>query len=279
MITSVTELWGSRSFNLNWKTQRTYTRQFQVYVSDNSDHQLAIALSASIPQRLSSHPSDALALVKDIKVSNDQADPLRYTVDVNYDSVFEFDPATTNENPLLRPAIWTFSFEKASKAVREDLDGNAIDNSAETPIEPPLEIEQSIPIIKIEINKATFSYALISQMQDTVNLYSWNGFDAETVKVRGIEVKQMWENNYLYWAYSWTLAVKYDGWNPTKILDQGFQVLDVDGNPKIARDKFGNPFPHPVLLDGFGNKKDPADDPVFLEFTLHRTVNFAGIVP
>lgn len=275
-IVSTVELWDSRSGEQSWKGVVKYARKFRVVCSDNTDHTTTILSSGSIPSRLQSHPSNAFALVESRKVSNDPADPRQYLVDVSYTSQFDQDPASTNEDPLSRPAIWSFSFERATKAVREDLDGNALDNSAGVPFDPPVEVETSIPIIKIDINKASFSYASIATLQDCVNDATWNGFAAGTVKVRGVEVKQQFENNQLYWSYSWTLAVKWDGWQ-AKILDQGFHELDDDGEPKLIRDAFGNPLPHPSRLDGDGNKLESGEPSVFLDFTTCRTANFSTV--
>ncbi len=277
-ILAVTEVWDSRSGEQSWKAQYKYARRFKVYVSDNTDHTTAILASGSVPARLAAHPTNGYALVESRKVSQDSSDPLVYFLDVSYNSVFDFDPASTNENPLLRPAIIELGFERATKAVREDLDGEAIDNSAGIPFDPPLEIEHSIPTLTITVNKAALSYATIATLQDCCNSDTWYGFTPGQVKIRGISVKLKQENGYLFWEYQWTLAVKWDGWRPTRVLDQGFHELDEDGvTPILIRDNFGNPLPSPSRLDGEGNKLDPAEDAVFLEFNMVREVAFAGI--
>lgn len=277
-ITSIKELWV-RKANQDWKAQVKATRTFLIYVDSNLDHTQTILASGSLPGRLAVHPYNPFLLAELREVVNDTADPLRYTMTVNYNSKFEFDPATANENPLLRPAIYDFSFERTSKAVRYDILDGAIENSARTPIDPPLELEISIPIIKITINKAVLTYSSVADVQDCVNLSTWLGFAAGLVKIRGIEIKQKWENNYLYFEYNWTLAVKWDGWNPLRVLDQGFHTLDSEGEPVLARDKFQTPYAHPVMLDGEGNKLTSGSDPVYLDFQMYREVEFVGLIP
>lgn len=282
-IVNIDEVTGGTG-TLDWKVRRTYVRKFKVYCSSNSDTAATILASQSgtgdnthIPARLSVYPGDSLALVKQINVSRTN-DPLIWDVEHQYDSLFEFDPATTNENPLSRPVIVEFSFEKYTRSVREDLDGEAIQNKAGTPIDPPLEEELSIPIISISYNLATFDFDTVSDVQDCVNDDTWHGFDQWTVKVRGLTVKKMWENNVLFWAVNWTLAVKWDGWRPTKVLNMGYYELGDDGEPKIIRDKFGQPLPNPSLLDEDGKKLPTGEDPVYLEFALHREIDFTTTI-
>ncbi len=278
-ISAVTEIWESRGGEQSWKGVVKYNRRFKVYCSTTADHTTAILASGSIPARLAAHPDNAYALCESRKVTQDSQDPLIYFVDVSYTSQLDIDPADTNENPLSRPAIFGFSFERATRAVREDLDGAAIDNSAGVPFDPPLELEVSVPIISIEINLSSFTFATIATIQDCVNADTWRGFDPGTVKIRGIEVSKKFENNVVYWAYKWTLAIKWDGWRPVGVLDQGFHELDEDGEPMLIRDNFGNPLPHPSRLDGDGNKLAPDDASVFLAFNMNREITFSGLVP
>lgn len=278
-IVNVKEL--PRTHSQNYKYQRQYQRKYLVQTTVGNDDPLNIINAndgvTAIPALYAPYPSDSFALVQDRK-ANQRSDLFFWDVEVSYNSVFDVDPASQDENPLSRPAIWSFSFEKAEKAVRYDLDDEPIDNSATVPIDPPLMLEHSIPIISISVNKATFSYATVSVLQDCVNSDTWNGFAPNTVKIRGIEVNVVWENNVLYFAYKWTLAVKYDAWRPVKILDMGYHEYNA-GEPKLIRDAYGNPLPQPSLLDGNGEKLPDGDDPVYLDFNMNRQVAFTGLIP
>lgn len=278
-ITAITELWDARGAAQTWKGVVSYTRKFEVYVSDNTDHTTTILASGSLPARLAAHPTNAYARCVNRKVSQRPEDPLRYLVECEYNSQLDIDPADTNENPLSRPAIVSHSFERTTRATREDLDGNAIDNSASVPFDPPLEFETSLWIIKIEYNQASFSASTAATIQDCCNADTWSGFAPGLVKIRGIEASKQYENNVVFWKINWVLAVKWDGWRPTRVLDQGFHELNVDDEPVLIRDPYGQPLPNPSRLDGAGAKLDPDDPSVFLEFNLCREINFVGLVP
>lgn len=294
MISSITEQWQGSAGTLEWaKWRRTYKRVFKAYSDDNDDTPItvrtALAASSFSIALLDAYPGDSLALVKNIDVTRSQEDPLIWNVNVTYDSVFEIPPTDMVENPLLRPAIWEFSFEKYSKAVREDLNFGPIENSAGTPYEPPLEVAYSLPLIKITVNKSTWDYTTVSQCQDACNDAEWQSFPANTVLIRGVEARKMFENNVSFWQLVWTLAIKSEDtvggpWRPTKVLDQGYYHLENVGTEEdpdevqlINRDRYGQPLPHPVLLDGEGGKLETGGTPVFNEFYLVREVDFTTL--
>ena len=52
---------------------------------------------------------------------------------------------------------------------------------------------------------------------------------AKTVKIDGIDMSSAYENGVSYVRVTWTFLYEPDGWNPTRILDQGTYYLNGAG--------------------------------------------------
>lgn len=282
-VEAVLEQLDSRTGNVDWRYHRTYLRRFKVYCGLDTDDCKTAANAVGIPAMLSSYPTDVTCRVKTIDVRCDGAYISQvtgqgriWTVDCNYDSLFEFDVASVAENPLLRPALWKFSWEAAERYLPYDIDGVALKNTAGTPINPPLAQKYAIGIITIQVNKSTWTVGNYADVQEKVNSDTWLGQEPGTVLVRGVTAEQRWENNYLYWAVTWTLALsKLVPFRPTKVLSQGFFYKE-DDVLKVARDFAGAPLPHPVMLDEDGMK---TDTPYWQEFNMREEMAFTGVIP
>lgn len=290
-VVSVTEIWEGRSGNKSLeKFRREYQRVFRVYTDSNHDAAATIITHPSLPALgsgyITPNEADAGALCKKVEASQNAEDPLQWTVTATYDTDVP-DPEEQEENPLNRPAQWKFSFSKYTKAVEKDLDDKAIVNSAGMPFLPPVEIDQSRPVINVTINKATFSYIYVLNLQDAVNMDAWNGFAPNTLKIAGIEVSSQYENNIAFWQLTYNIEVNWEGWNPMKVLDQGYYEKELvsgeEGSQsavyrrELIRDDFGQPMSGPTLLNGSGEQLPEGSDPVYLNFRVYRTVSFAGI--
>lgn len=237
----------------------------------------------TLPLMGASYPGDLFALAADYSADYVGDDPRHQKVTVNYQSHFDFDPTQINENPLLRANRISVSYERADKYIREDLDGNPIVNAAGSPVDPPQSYTYTIQIIDVKLNvdATTWSISSINGLQEVVNLNAWQGFDPKTVLIRGVEASEIkFENNVYYRELHFVLAIReaiYDGWSPTKILNQGYYEKASDGTLSTIRDKFGNPLPGPSMLDATGTKLTAGEDPVYLEFVLRDEVDFASL--
>lgn len=274
-VVSVAEVWESRSGSIDYKFQRQYVRRFRVFVDDTTDGAVTVRAGVGIGLG-AAYPEDAYSKVKGISVTNDGQDPLVWYVTLNYDSVWEFDPASANENPLLRPELKSLSYETQEKFVRQDLDGEDIVNSAGTPISPPMSVEKSVQILRIKQNRATVP--VTADVLNCINSSTWRGHAAKTCKIRAPEVEEVWENNVLYYAVTWVVAIRKEPWSPTKVLNEGFYEYDYDTEDVVMiRDKYGAPAQSPRLLDEFGVVLT-SGDPVYLEFRFHDEINFNTVI-
>lgn len=289
------------------KAQRKYTRTFRVVTDSVDDSVLTVTGAACIPvlgtAYITAQEADAGALMKRIDAKPESGDPLVWLVSCDYDTEVP-DPDDQEESPTARPAKYKFGFEKVAVAIQQDLDGRSVTNSAGQPFLPPQEIEVTRPTISIELNKATFSYAFISNIMDCVNSVTWNGFPVGTVKVDSVEANSEHENNETFWKLNWQLSVNWEGWIPTKILDAGFYEIapgtssssyfssyipgSIDSSgwattgtqPRIRqiRDAFGSPLNSPQLLCG-GRALPPefSQFPCYRYFRFYRWNDFTGV--
>jgi hypothetical protein len=282
-IISVEEDFGSRSGSIDQKFVHKANRKFLVFSDSPSDTYLTVLANASIPTAFANFPGSTIVKVSDRKADQVQGsyNPWKWTVDVQYTSKFDFDTETANENPLSRPAIWKFTWEKAERAVREDLDGEQIVNSAGSPINPPLTTTYGVQVITIEVNKAALDPVVLLDLQDCTNNAEWYGFPANTVLIRGLSAEPATENGTAYWKYTWTLAVKsllYDGWRPTQILDCGFHEYDEGTDSlKLITDYAGHPLSEPTLLRD-GLKLPSGEEPEYLSYNLTRQADFSTLI-
>lgn len=271
------------------RAERKYKRVFVVLTDDADDGPATVLAAAGLPTLGTAYStpseSDAGAFVQGRTPNQDPDNPLVWRVDIEYNShpVFDF-----NENPFLRAPIFTFSSERQERFVRVDRDGTAIQNSAKQPLDPPLSYMSIIPVIKITINKLSFSYPLVATIQDCINISTWQGFAPRTV-LASLEVKQLREGIYVGWTFDWILRVKYDGWNPTRVLDAGWYSLrgtagsgsGAVGPQRLTqnRDAWGQPLSQQSPLDGTGHQLPPNGIPVYLEFDFYRELEFNGLIP
>jgi hypothetical protein len=282
------------------KYRREYQRVFKVFTNDPQEsHTSVIAgvgISVGAPY-ITPNESDLGALVKSIEPEQDD-DPQVWTVTYTYDTDVP-DPDEQEENPLARPAKWKFSFTKEQRSIAQDLDGIPMINSAGQPFLPPVEATYSRPQIEVTVNKATFSFTLASDLQDCVNANVWMGFPVGTVLLDAIDVNDEYENGIKFWVHHYVLSLNFEGWIPTRILDQGYyQLTDpsssvtssyIPGSGDVVtvqysqrhlamiRDQFGAPLNSPSLLDGYGRALRPGFFPVYLNRRLYRWNSFSSI--
>lgn len=277
---------------------REYVRTFKVESNNPQDDPKTILSYGGIPAlavpyaTATGSDSGAVVVSRDAKRDGNLT---TWVVSINYSSKTP-DPAKQDDNPLVRPPIWSFGFRDEEQVLTSDLFGNAIINSAGQPFSEPLTVTVGLPTIKIEVNKASINYQYALSLYKKVNAGWWNGFAPNQVRVDGLEISEQYENGGIYYKYSYSLSVK-TAWNPVQILDQGFAELIPASSsvssasatgwgtgsvstqvfPQTLRtitDIFGHPLQQPSLLNGAGRK---SNTPVYGYFWVYLTADFAGI--
>lgn len=183
------------------------------------------------------------------------------------------------ENPLDDPPVYEFTFNKYQIPAEYDVDGEAVVNGADEAFDPPFLIDENRPIITITRNESSFSGAVAVEYQDTVNDDSFAGCDPGVAKMIGISARQATRGSYSYWVVTYEIEFRWNGWNPTRLLAQGYRYrLSADGNSQNYIDPVtGSPPTTPLLLQLNGMESPPVDGvrPTFFhEFNFYREKTF-----
>jgi hypothetical protein len=268
-VVSVREIWNGRKGSADEKAVREYDRVFRVVTNSSLDGALTAEtavdpfLGIRIPNLFSSYiePNgitfDLTAIARKIEAGQDDADPLTWLVTVSYSNHTD-QPELGNPNPLLRPAEIKWSFAQFQRIADIDQFNNPVVNSAGEPFDPPLEKDDSRPVLVITRPEAGIDPGLFYQYRDAINSDPFFGAPAGTAKVQSIEATRRFENNFYFWDVTYTIHFRPDGWD-LNVLDQGYNALDANGQPTVRiLDKYGQALAKPALLNGLGQKLSSA---------------------
>lgn len=287
-IHSVNETVGARG-NVNEKGVNEYTRVFQVITTAPTVGAVAVRMATGIPRRYDAYATatetDNSSLATRIATQQDDENPLIWEVTVDYGSpsTDQDQSGATEPNPVLRPAVLAWSFQKFQRAVWKDKDNKGILNSAKEFFDPPPEMDDSRPILTITRNQLTYNTAIAIDYQDAVNSDSFLGFAAGKVKVAGISAQSQVEGRYVFWSVTYEFEFRREGWK-LSILDQGRNKrVGANLTPILQKDASGNAInvavSDPVPLDGSGGElSNPTPSTAkFLDFDVYKTMPFAAL--
>ena len=285
MILSANEIWNGRQASVDTKNVRNYTRTFRIITDSMLDGPFQVtAIPPPFPVLFGfySDPAGGIDLgALCNKITPRQTDePFVWEVTCEFSSKIDnpeqAQDGSAQQNPLLRPPVVKWSMAKFQRPVDQDNDGSPIVNSAGERFDPPIEIDDSRPVLHISRNEATVDPSLIVQYQDAVNADTFFGCDPGTAKMDSICAESAFENGVFYWKFEYEIHFRFDGW-AVQPLDQGYHHL-VSGVPSVNRDpQSGNPYPAPRLLDGAGNMLGSGGTPVFLSFDVYNSLPFAPL--
>jgi len=294
-VVYVEELFDGRSGSGDFKRQRTYTRKFEVRTSSPADGPRTVASSPLLPGLgqpyiVTSGEGDFGALVKSVEPEQHADDPTLWVVTVKYDSKLDFSggrqqqqqPKDQPEDPLSRPAVWKFGFQRSTQPARFDKDGVPVLNSAGCPFDPPFEYAVVFPTITITLNKAAWWLDDVMRLVDSVNAKKWFNFPPRTVKIETAEAATKFENGLGFWEVTWNLIVNPETWD-VRLLDCGF-MEKVDATPsnpmglRLITDAAGKV---PVVAVPLKNGKvlPRGQPPETIPFRMYDENDFNNVVP
>lgn len=186
------------------------------------------------------------------------------------------------ENPLDDLPQYEFTFAKYQIPAEYDVDGNPVVNGADEKFDPPCLMDENRPVVIVTRNEASFSAATAVEYQDAVNSDSFAGVTAGVAKIIGISARQATRGEFVYQIVTYEIEFRWNGWNPTKILAQGYRYrLSADGNSRQYIDPVtSGPPSAPLLLQLDGTESPPVDgirQPFFHEFNLYRAKPFGPL--
>jgi len=302
-VIQVNEIWNGRTGDMSGDNSRSYSRVFRVFTNSNLDGPLTVlaARRSGVPRLgdLYISPEGAIdtgSTAKRKSANNEDEDPRIWIVAVEYDNKTtdpeaqqEQEAETAEEKPGEETAEdkeqddpteqfvnVSFGFQQFSKVVERDQNGKLIANSAKEPFDPPVEIDDSRPVLTVTRNEFAFNFSLIEQYKDAVNSDPFMGFGAGQVKVFNISGTRKSEERRIFWEITYEFHVRREGWK-LKLLDWGTREL-IANEPKNIREKDDNqPVLKPFPLNGQGQKAGAGADPAELTFTVYPEKSFAPL--
>jgi hypothetical protein len=290
-VTSITED-GLPELSDSLLGAKTVTRRWVAKCTLKTDGPLTVQAHADCPVKGSTYnfgtESDATLVCTDVRIavrvdSHGLAMSKVFDVTATYSN--DVDAASIGEDeedPLDDPPEYEFTFQKYQVPAEYDRDGNAVVNGAGEKFDPPWMVDENRPVIIITRNEASFNPSTAINYQDTVNEHSWAGVDAGCAKINGISARNATRGEISYAIVTYEIELRWQGWNPTKILAQGYRYRKSEGGPplEIIDEGTGIPPASPKLLQLNGMISPPVDGVIpafFHEYTFFRETDFSAL--
>ena len=185
-VTEVNEALGSprAAFTL---TQRNYVRTFEVKTNDRADGPITVVSDPRIPRKGQSFSSgndvDLGSICIRVTPNRDPDAPKTWSVVCEYSTTSDEETDVEDKSPL--DQVITISSEKVLRLADVDIAGNAIENAAGDPHDPPAEYEYALMVFNVR--RGETGAVDIDKAQEY--LMSINNDD---YTLEGIQVKKFW---------------------------------------------------------------------------------------
>lgn len=276
-ILSVDRLSSGRTGNVNQVGVRNYTAVYRVITDNKEDGPQVVRQATGIPRVLDGYNNgndvDAGARVVDVRADlQDEKSLTVWKVTVEYSSD-SGQSGQQQEDPLDRPAVQRWSFNRYVKLVEKYLDDKKFSNTADEPFEP-YEIDDSRPVLEVTRNQASFNPVLAYEYRDAVNSDAFFGAAPGTAKVASISASQSEENGILFWVVRYAIEFNPDGWQP-KIRNQGLMMRNSTGDQVNATNDKGQPTTTAIDLAQDGTKLAAGAAAIYLDFRMYPKKPFS----
>lgn len=314
------EVIEGRSGSVDQRYQRAYKRVFLVKTDSPGYGPYYAGSHPNLPLVWSKHPEDPKAYCVGFSVDQDQNDGTLWRVTLNYaynadtfqsgglgtgptgnpaiDTQQQGQPPLERvQNPLLRPRDYQIATVAYPEALRGDVNGNGILNSAYDNFLPPAEIQRFGAQITIGLNylyppsegwmsavgKLNANTLTIKPPGSTISLA------AKTTRLNSLNAQAVYENDVAYWR--WTLAFEFrpsttsytSGWvqlgSAWPVLGWKLVLLDAgkrqwNGSEWSAFKDKGVQVTEPKLMDGSGGRLSANTKPYYKAWDIYPTITF-----
>lgn len=307
-VTSITERRDARTWQQNEKLGRTLVRSWDVETDSPKVGSVAVVTAWQEETEILigttysyGNPGDPEATPSPIPAdpwfeedtgvfaNNIQCDPTgdegrSWRITVTYGPPADGEPKPAN--PLQEAESIDYGGETWERIIDQDVDGNAIVNTAGDPFDPPLTVEDYRPTFTVTRNEPVynplsadpykgFNPAAEYDLRGTLNDDVFYGFPIGTVKFGIPTARLLWSQDapgtHYYWQVTRPYYVNPNGWGRV-VLNAGRRKL-VSGNRKpIFID--GVPAADPVPLDVDGAPIAPGGTPYYKVFEVHPEADF-----
>jgi hypothetical protein len=264
--------------------KRTYSQPYLVQTDSMLTGAVEVLITSGLPGGLPvmystfQDPSgsyvDTGAFLVKLNPSQRSDNPFLWDVEAIYESE-GLRPEQFVKSPFDRPTVQTATMQKFQKPAVIDQNGLAYVNSAGDPFDPPIEVDDSRPVLQLKRNEPTFDYTLPLVYKDAINADPFLGISPGSCKCQAINsVGPQFENGVLYWEVTYEFEIRLEGWN-LQVLDRGYRYLNSGALTPILIN--GLPCTTPRLLDGAGGVLSVGGTPKYRTFTPYPSLPFAPL--
>jgi hypothetical protein len=291
-IVSVGELWDRRRTSYRDYLLVHYL-MYQVVCDNGSDGTATAAGAAGIPRPGDAFvdPYENVAYLTGIEVDPRNGADRVFEIQVEFTTL---NPSAPNDNPLLQPPGYTFTYnEQTSAYFTDNTPGTPkqVVNSAGDPFETFMQRETGELQVVMTRNEATHDAVAMDAYGHTINTavvtLDGNNFDIGTLKLSPIQATKSQKTLRTgevvnYYAKTYTFKARHEGWHDMP-LDIGFNELvgtKTKNTQNLRRivDSNGNPVTKPWALNGSGVKMPNATDtPATLDFQPYIPMDWSGL--
>ena len=302
-ILSVTEVWSGRSGGSNDQLINTYKKVFRVLTTNTLDGPgTAIAAVPVLRYQFYSEANgfvDLAARASNIEAAPDQDDPNTWLVTATFSTYRlqgeQAKAASKNDaqqDPLQRPTEIQLAYNRFSRSITLDMNGQAFVSSAREAFDPQPEVDDSRPLLSLTRNEPAPKFAFWISFRDKVNSLAWLGFPVGTAKCAGISATSAFEGNKYFWRVTYSFEINLTpfvppggqpqdqnivGWDRF-FFDWGTFYIDANGQVNRFRDKNYTCLAGKFCLNGKGGPLPLGDLPVFLgPFKMYQSADFAAL--
>lgn len=279
-VTSCRVQWPSADYSGDYKHQEKISLEWLIETDNPQDGPKTIQAEA---QAFPTEPLarvyqayaygndyDEFMLAKSLRLRRDPKSKYLWHAIVEYDNTL--DAGQGNQNPLLRAPIDDWDIEQYQKAMERDVDGELICTSAGQAFDPPIEVDDTRPILTYTRNESSWPSQILTY-QDVINSDTFLGvFPPRTAKVN-IRASKRFENDVKFYETRYVFHFRREGWDRV-IINRGTRF-------KISEDSLIShslpPGQQPRLLDENGLIKTPSGSPTYKTNRVYTAVPFAPL--
>lgn len=269
------EVHANRAGSLSADGNGTIVRTFLVRTDDpENDTFFTVYQAPGLPQLWDTHPFTPVFTVSKVSGALVETPGTAWHCTVEYGTQV---PQEQQQDQFYTQV--EFDVVKTQHAVRRDLNGIAIKNSAGSPFDPPIEVPRSHWTVRFTRREPTYNPDISDDYTDKVNSATFLGKDAGYIKCNSIRAGNEVRDGVRWWNVTYEFEHNPDGW-VQRVLDAGYEFLDSGVKYRI-KDGNDQDITTPWPLDGSGAKLSQSDInndlEVYLPFTIFGSADFNAL--
>ena len=247
-----------------------------VQTDSKNTSRLAVLSAPGIPRPGLTLSGGGIAVCQSTDATRDAINPKIWHVVANFSSDVQEDTSGANESQSGDPTVWQpiaeLSFETFTEIAVKDQAGTAIANSAGQPFGAGIQLTRTLVRYDFEqFEPESTDIDTIAGRNETVNLGTFQGKAAKTLKLTVRSATIGYYYGYKVWRIAYSMVYKPDDWQ-LKVLDVGNCYLS-GGNLEPYLDNQQNRIVGG--LNGSGGQVAVGDEPEILTFDKFEAISFS----